>query len=144
VSVKEAESGDVLQANHVYIAPGGSHLKLAAIGRTVKIVVEDGPLVSGHKPSVDVMMKSAAGIFGRRCLGVIMTGMGRDGADGCKSIRQGGGYVLGQDESSSDVYGMNKVAHLEGGVDRQFALDDGAHLIMLTAKRLWQPQAVGV
>jgi two-component system chemotaxis response regulator CheB len=144
VSIKEAESGDVLQANHVYIAPGGSHLKLAAIGRTVKIVVEDGPLVSGHKPSVDVMMKSAAGIFGRRCLGVIMTGMGRDGADGCKSIRQGGGYVLGQDESSSDVYGMNKVAHLEGGVDRQFALDDGAHLIMLTAKRLWQPQAVGV
>ena len=70
--------------------------------------------------------------------------MGRDGADGCKAIRQAGGFVLGQDEASSDVYGMNKVAHVEGGVDKQFALDDGAALIMLTAKRLWQRQAVGV
>lgn len=144
VSIKEAESGDTLRPNHVYIAPGGSHLKLAASGRSVKTVVEDGPLVSGHKPSVDVLMKSAAGIFGSRCLGVIMTGMGRDGADGCKTIRKAGGFVLGQDEQSSDVYGMNKVAFVEGGVDKQFALDDGANLIMLTAKRLWQRQAVGV
>ena len=64
------------------------------------------------------MMSSAAEVFGPGCLGVIMTGMGRDGADGCAAIRAAGGYVLGQDEATSDVYGMNKVAFVEGNVDR--------------------------
>ena len=82
-------------------------------------------------------MQSAAEIFGPRCLGVIMTGMGRDGADGCRAIRDKGGFVLGQDEASSDVYGMNKVTHLEGNVDRQFALPQAAAEIRRVVGKLW-------
>lgn len=137
LSVKEAENGDTLQPNCAYVAPGGMQLELRKQGRTTKIVVREGELVSGHRPSVDVMMKSAAGIFGSRCLGIIMTGMGRDGADGCAAIRAAGGYVLGQDEETSDVYGMNKAAFTEGHVDRQFALDDAATIIAQQARRLW-------
>jgi len=66
-----------------------------------------------------------------------MTGMGRDGSDGCGEIRRAGGYVLGQDEDSSDVYGMNKVAFVEGNVDRQFSLDEAARTLGLHVRRLW-------
>jgi two-component system chemotaxis response regulator CheB len=137
LSVKEAEGGDVLRPNHVLIAPGGKHLKLQRSGNMVKTALDNGPPVSGHKPSVDIMMKSAAAIFGDRCLGVIMTGMGHDGVEGCKAVRAGGGYVLGQDEASSDVYGMNKAAFVEGHVDRQFSLREASGTITLQAKRLW-------
>ncbi|MFZ5828814.1 MAG: protein-glutamate methylesterase/protein-glutamine glutaminase [Planctomycetota bacterium] len=143
LSIKEAETGDQLQPNHVFIAPGGRHLQLRPAGRSAKIWLDDGPPVSGHKPSVDVMMTSAARIFGRRCLGIIMTGMGRDGSDGCRAIRSAGGLVLGQDEASSDVYGMNKVAFVEGNVDRQFSLSGAAQLIAECIRRQWQPLPVG-
>jgi len=138
LSIKEAETGDVLRPDHVLIAPGGKHLHLEKRGSTVRAAVRDGENVSGHKPSVDVMMSCAAEIFGDRCLGVIMTGMGRDGADGCGRIRENGGYVLGQDQATSDVYGMNKVAYLEGHVDRQFALEDGPELLRSQMDRLWK------
>jgi two-component system chemotaxis response regulator CheB len=136
LAIKEAEAGDLLRPNHVLIAPGGRHITLSRSGATVRAALDDGPPVSGHKPSVDVLMKSAAEIFRDRCLGVIMTGMGRDGADGCRFIRQRGGYVLGQDEASSDVYGMNKVAFAEGNVDQQFALENAAAAITRHARRL--------
>jgi len=137
LSVKEAQSGDILKPNHVYIAPGGQHLYLRRSGANVTIQIREGEPVSGHKPSADVMMQSAAELYGRRCLGVIMTGMGRDGSDGCGAIRRAGGFTLGQDEATSDVYGMNKVAFAEGNVDRQFALDESASAIMAQATRLW-------
>jgi len=140
LSIKEAEAGDVLRPNHVLIAPGGRHLVLRRRGGLVRAALDDGSLVSGHKPSVDVLMRSAAEIYARRCLGVIMTGMGRDGADGCRLIHQHGGYVLGQDEGSSDVYGMNKVAFAEGNVDRQFDLEDAAATITMHTRRLAAPQ----
>jgi len=143
LSIREAQDGDLLRPDHVLIAPGGRHLALRGSGRGGRVALGDGPPVSGHRPSVDVMMKSAAAVFGSRCLGVIMTGMGRDGADGCQAIRHAGGYVLGQDEASSDVYGMNKVAHVEGNVDRQFSLDQAAQVITLHVKRLWQCQSLG-
>ncbi len=146
LSIKEAAIGDSLEPNHVLIAPGGSHLGLRGRGKCVKTLLDDSPTVSGHKPSVDVLMADAAKIFGNRCLGVIMTGMGRDGAAGCAAIRDAGGYVLGQDEASSDVYGMNKVACVEGNVDRQFGLDNAAAVIVRQVKRLWcsrVPAAVG-
>ena len=137
LTVKEAADGDVLLPNHAYVAPGGKHTSLCRAGGRVTIrVFEDEP-VCGHRPSVDVMMNAAAKIFGNRCLGVIMTGMGRDGSDGCRAIRQAGGYVLGQDESSSDVYGMNKVAFTENNVDRQFSLSEAAVAFAMTTKRLW-------
>ena len=87
------------------------------------------------------MMSSVAETFGNNCLGVIMTGMGRDGAAGCGAIRGKGGYVLGQDEATSDVYGMNKVAYLEGNVDRQFALSEAAAAITRQIRSLWRPTA---
>ncbi len=76
-------------------------MELRRQGGLVKTVLSDGPPVSSHKPSVDVMMRSVAAIFGSDCLGIIMTGMGRDGVEGCGAIRQAGGYVLGQDEAKS-------------------------------------------
>lgn len=141
LTVKEAASGDVLEANHAYIAPGGKHLTLRTRGQQVVIQIRDGEPVSGHRPSVDVMMQCVAEIYGPRALGVVMTGMGRDGSDGCKYIRQAGGYVLGQDPASSDVYGMNKVAYVEGNVDRQFSLDEGATLIQQQVRRLGRATA---
>ncbi len=137
LSIKEAATGDVLEPNHVYIAPGGFHMEVRPLGRSAKIRIRDGEPVSGHKPSVDVMMCSVARVYGSRALGVVMTGMGRDGSDGCGAIRAAGGYVLGQDEASSDVYGMNKVAYVEGNVDRQFHLSDGAAIITHYVRRNW-------
>ncbi len=142
LSVKEAAAGDLLRPNHAFIAPGGQHLELRRHGKWTKVVLRDGPVVSGHKPSVDVMMRDAAAIYGPRLLGVIMTGMGRDGADGCRAIRSAGGYVLGQDEATSDVYGMNKVAYIEGSVDRQFGLGEAAAVLTREVHRLWHPMAV--
>jgi len=143
LSIKEAETGDVLKPNQVFVAPGGQHLNLRKKMGQVVIEVRDGEPVSGHRPSVDVMMACAAEIFGDRCLGVVMTGMGRDGSDGCGAIRSRGGYVLGQDEASSDVYGMNKVAFVEGNVDRQFSLDNAAATITAQSKKLRSATLVG-
>jgi two-component system, chemotaxis family, protein-glutamate methylesterase/glutaminase len=136
LTIKEAESGDILQANHVFIAHGGMHLYLEQRGRIVKLDVRDGEPVAGHKPSVDVMMECAAKIFGERCLGVIMTGMGRDGVDGCRYVKEHGGYVVGQDQASSDVYGMNKVAFISGHVHEQFALDDAPAMLVSSLSKL--------
>ena len=144
LSIKEAQNNDLLQPNQVLIAPGGSHLLLRRRGTSARVAIDDGPAVSGHKPSVDVMMRTAAEIFGSRLLGIIMTGMGHDGAAGCKTIRAAGGYVLGQDEATSDVYGMNKVAFVEGNVDRQFALDDAAALIRATQADGQSPPTLSV
>ncbi len=136
LSVREAGETDTLEPNCVLIAPGGKHLEITRRGDRVRASTRDGEPVSGHKPSVDVMMAGAAKAFGPNCLGVIMTGMGRDGANGCRAIRNAGGYVLGQDETSSDVYGMNKVAFVEGNVDEQFALSDAAATITRQVRRL--------
>jgi two-component system chemotaxis response regulator CheB len=135
LTVKEGAAGDVLAPNCAYVAPGGKHLSLVRRGSKVVVSIEDGEFVSSHKPSVDVMMKSAAEAFGERCVGVIMTGMGRDGADGCAAVRAAGGYVLGQDQATSDVYGMNKVAFVEGHVDRQAPLGALPDLIAEQARR---------
>jgi two-component system chemotaxis response regulator CheB len=129
LSIKEAEEGDLLEPNLVLIAPGGRHLRLRRCGPQVRAVLDDAPPVSGHRPSVDVLMRSAVELFGANTLGVIMTGMGHDGVAGCQAIRREGGYVLGQDEASSEVYGMNKVAFVHGHVDAQFSLPDAAEAI---------------
>jgi two-component system chemotaxis response regulator CheB len=135
LTVKEAATGDILAPNCAYVAPGGMHLSLVRRGTNVVIKINDGDFVSGHKPSVDVMMQSTAVAYGSRCVGVIMTGMGRDGAAGCAAIRTAGGYVLGQDQATSDVYGMNKVAFVEGHVDSQAPLDALPGLITDRARR---------
>lgn len=144
IEVKEAANGDLLRPNVALIAPGGKHLRIRGSAGSARVEVFDGDYVSSHRPSVDVMMKSASEIFGERCLGVIMTGMGRDGADGCKAIRAAGGYVIGQDEATSDVYGMNKVAFVEGGVNQQAPLSELPTCIATAVRKLgggarWTP-----
>jgi two-component system chemotaxis response regulator CheB len=84
---------------------------------------------------VDVAFQSIAEVYGANAIGVLMTGMGRDGVDGCRAIRAAGGYVLGQDEASSEFYGMNRLAWQEGQVDEQFSLADAATVIAATVKR---------
>ncbi len=134
LSIKEVEEGDPLLSNRAYLAPGWAHIALRKVGYDVLFTLRDGPPVSGHRPSADVMMQSVADCFPKRCLGVIMTGMGHDGVDGCAAIRRAGGYVLGQDEATSDVYGMNKQAFIQGHVDRQFGLDLATATIAQTAR----------
>ncbi|MDA7950529.1 MAG: chemotaxis response regulator protein-glutamate methylesterase [Pirellulaceae bacterium] len=142
LEVKEATTGDKLESNYVYIAPGGQHLYIRPHkdGRTGRLIVKGGELVSGHIPSADLTFECAADVYGDRCLGVIMTGMGRDGATGCGYIRKKGGFVLGQNEKSSSVYGMNKAAFIEGHVDRQFDLDSASDTICEQIESLWDDQ----
>jgi two-component system chemotaxis response regulator CheB len=142
LSVREATHGDLLQPNCVLVAPGGKHLEISRRGTQARALIRDGETVSGHKPSVDVMMTSAAKVFGPNCLGVIMTGMGHDGVDGCGAIRAAGGFVLGQDEASSDVYGMNKIALRDGHVDQQFHLSEAATVIMRQVRSLARKTAM--
>jgi two-component system chemotaxis response regulator CheB len=127
--VKEAAEGDLVQANQVLVAPGGRHMVLTGHQPRVRVTLSDEPLVSGHRPSVDVLFQSAARIFQGAAVGLLMTGMGRDGVEGCKSILAAGGFTAGQDEATSVVYGMNKAAFLEGAVKVQFALDELAGIL---------------
>ena len=122
--VKEAAEGDAVLPGRVLIAPGGRHLALVGRPPHVRVTLSDGPPVSGHRPSIDVLFRSAAQAYEAEAVGFLMTGMGRDGVDGCKAILAAGGATYGQDEPSSCVYGMNKAAYLEGAVRSQFAAAD--------------------
>jgi two-component system, chemotaxis family, protein-glutamate methylesterase/glutaminase len=124
LTVKLAEEGDAVVPDQVLIAPGGVHLVLKGTPPHVRVVLSHDAPVSGHRPSVDVLFHSAAQVYQRATIGFLMTGMGRDGVDGCKAILAAGGLTLGQDEETSSVYGMNKAAYLEGAVRAQFALDE--------------------
>jgi two-component system chemotaxis response regulator CheB len=124
LSIKEAAEGDPVLPNQVLIAPGGRHMMVAGNPSRPRITIADEPPVSGHRPSVDVLFQSAARVYQAGAVGIIMTGMGRDGVDGCKTILAAGGFTIGQDEATSVVYGMNKAAFVEGAVKAQFPLDD--------------------
>jgi two-component system chemotaxis response regulator CheB len=110
VAVKEAASGDSVIPGRALIAPGNRHLLLKRSGARYFVEIKDGPLVSRHRPSVDVLFRSAARYAGRNAIGVIMTGMGDDGARGLLELRQAGGVTLAQDEASCVVFGMPKEA----------------------------------
>ncbi|MCR4610812.1 MAG: chemotaxis response regulator protein-glutamate methylesterase [Lachnospiraceae bacterium] len=129
VSVKEAETGDVLKPGHVFIAPGDKHLKLVKSGEHYKIECKMGAKVSGHCPSVDFMFSHVAKVAGKNCVAALLTGMGKDGADGLLEIRRAGGRTIGQDEKSCVVYGMPKVAYDIGAVEYQLPLHSIAHKI---------------
>jgi two-component system chemotaxis response regulator CheB len=133
--VKQAEEGDLVFPDRILIAPGGRHMVLIGHPPRVRIVLSDQPPVSGHRPSIDVLFQSAARAYQSAAVGLLMTGMGRDGVEGCKSILAARGFTIGQDEGSSVVYGMNKAAFLEGAVKAQFALDELPHIIQNIAAR---------
>ncbi len=122
VNVKEAEDGDPVLPGNVLIAPGGKHLMIERRGARYFVAVREGPLVSRHRPSVDVLFRSAATAAGSNAIGVIMTGMGDDGARGLLEMKQAGGRTFAQDESSSIVFGMPKEAIALGGVDKVIPL----------------------
>lgn len=125
VRVKEAKTGDIVLPGQVLIAPGGdSHMQLVKMNGNYQVVIKPGPKVNGHCPSVDVLFQSVAETVGRRALGIILTGMGGDGAKGLLAMRQAGARTIGQDESSCVVYGMPKVAYEMGAVEYQEKLPD--------------------
>jgi two-component system chemotaxis response regulator CheB len=127
--IKQAEEGDPVLPDRILIAPGGRHMVLIGHPPRVRIGLLDQPPVSGHRPSIDVLFQSAARAYQSATIGLLMTGMGRDGVEGCKAILATRGFTLGQDEGTSVVYGMNKAAFLEGAVKAQFALDELPHVI---------------
>jgi two-component system, chemotaxis family, protein-glutamate methylesterase/glutaminase len=129
VPIKQAEEGDPVLPDRILIAPGGRHMVLIGHPPRVRIGLLDQPPVSGHRPSIDVLFQSAARAYQSAIIGLLMTGMGRDGVEGCKAILAAHGFTLGQDEGTSVVYGMNKAAFLEGAIKAQFALDELPHII---------------
>lgn len=136
LSVKEAENGDKLYRGRVLIAPGNKHMLLKRIGKEYFVEVKEGPLVNRHRPSVDVLFRSAARYAGSNAIGVILTGMGNDGAKGMKEMHDAGAHTIAQDEQSCVVYGMPKEAVKNGGVDDVVALDRiDDHLVRLLALR---------
>jgi len=117
MNVREAKDGDRLERGVVLIAPGGRHMQLRKAGGQYFAVVADGPPVNRHKPSVDVLFRSAAECAGRDVLAIILTGMGDDGARGMKALHERGARTIAQDEDSCIVFGMPKEAIAMGGVD---------------------------
>ncbi len=135
VSVKEAEDGDTVLRGRVLIAPGNKHTILERSGARYYVTVKDGPLVTRHRPSVDVLFRSAARSAGSNAVGVIMTGMGDDGARGLEEMKQAGAFTIAQDEATSVVFGMPKEAIARGCVDRVAPLGSLTAEIMRAATR---------
>ncbi len=130
LKVKEAESGDLALPGKVLIAPGSSHMRIRRTPRGHEVLLDDGALVNGHKPSVDVLFNSVASECGMRATAVLMTGMGSDGALGLGEIKRAGGYTVAQDKESCAVYGMPRAAIEKGYADEIVSLTDMAsHLV---------------
>jgi two-component system chemotaxis response regulator CheB len=134
VTIKEAEPGDTVLRGRVLIAPGNRHMLLKRSGARYFVEIKDGPLVSRHRPSVDVLFRSTARYAGRNAVGVIMTGMGDDGARGMVEMKEAGAFNLAQDEASSVVFGMPAEAIKRGAVDKVLSLDHIAAEILHQAR----------
>jgi two-component system, chemotaxis family, protein-glutamate methylesterase/glutaminase len=124
VTVKEASDGERIMRGHAYIAPGGKHMELYRSGAQYVIRIRDGELVNRHKPSVEVLFNSVARHAGQNALGIIMTGMGRDGAEGLLNMKEAGARTIAQDENSCVVFGMPKEAIKIGAVDQILPLQE--------------------
>jgi two-component system chemotaxis response regulator CheB len=130
IEVMEAKQGDRVIPGRALIAPGGRHMSVRRSGAQYHVDITDGPLVSHHRPSVDVLFRSVAKCAGRNALGIIMTGMGDDGARGLKEMRDAGARTFGQDERSCVVYGMPREAMKLGAVQQEVPLDAIAGVIV--------------
>ena len=133
VRVREACDGDAVVPGNVLIAPGNLHMMLARSGACYLVRVQEGPLVNRHRPSVDVLFKSTAQFAGANAVGVILTGMGSDGASGLRMMRDAGAPTIGQDESSCVVYGMPKAAAEREAVEYVLPLPEICQKIMALA-----------
>jgi two-component system chemotaxis response regulator CheB len=131
---REAKNGDYVEQGTVLIAPGDQHMKVKRLGEKYKVEVFKGEKVNGHCPSVDVLFESVAKEAGHKAIGIILTGMGYDGAKGLLTMRRKGARTIGQDERSSVVYGMPKVAFNIGAVEKQAPLENIHQLLYLMLK----------
>lgn len=114
MKVKEAEAGEIIVPGQIYVCPGTHHMKISATGR---IVLDDGPRISGYRPCADLLFESAAAYSGANTIGVVLTGMGNDGSKGVKAIKAAGGFNIAQDEASAVIFGMPQEAIKTGAID---------------------------
>jgi two-component system chemotaxis response regulator CheB len=135
--VSEAEAGEPVLANRVYLAPGGRHMAIAGATGSTNIVLYDDAPIWGVRPSADPLFRSVAECFGSEAVAVVLTGMGRDGADGTRAIRDAGGRAVLQDRATSTIFGMPNAAYQVAGADRVAPLGEIAPAIvaMLRAGR---------
>jgi len=136
MTVYEAEDGQQVLPGHVYIAPGDRHLLLVRDGARYVCRLDDGPLVNRHKPAVDVLFRSVAQQAGRNAIGVILTGMGRDGAEGLKEMREAGAPTIAQDEATSVVWGMPGAAVEVGAADEVLPLQNISARVLKLAQSM--------
>jgi len=134
--VSEAKGGERVLPGHAYLAPGGFHLRVQRSGADYVLKLSDAEPVHRHRPAVDVMMESVAAAAGKNVIGVLLTGMGKDGAKGMLDIRNHGGYTFAQDEQSCVVYGMPKEAVTVGGVDKVVVLSKMGEAILEKLKTM--------
>ncbi|MCU4163235.1 protein-glutamate methylesterase/protein-glutamine glutaminase [Carboxylicivirga caseinilyticus] len=134
LEVKEAEQGDRLYQGRVLIAPGNKHMLLKRIGKEYSVDVKEGPLVNRHRPSVDVLFRSAARYAGNNATGILLTGMGNDGAKGLLELKEAGAHTIAQDEASSVVFGMPKEAIKLGAADEILSLEKIAPYLVSKVK----------
>jgi two-component system chemotaxis response regulator CheB len=133
MEVREAQAGDTVVPGRVLIAPGDRHLMLERSGAVYKVRLDDGPRVGLHKPAINVLFESVAKYAGKNAVGVILTGMGRDGAQGLKVMKEAGARTIAQDEASSIVFGMPKEAIALGAAEQILPLDNIARGILTLA-----------
>lgn len=136
MEVKEGADGDRVMPGRVLIAPGGMHMELIRSGGIYQVRCKPGPLVNGHCPSVEILFKSVAKYCGSNAVGVMLTGMGADGADAMKEMRDVGARTMAQDEASSVVFGMPKEAYLRGGAERLLPLTDIAGSVIDVLRKM--------
>jgi two-component system chemotaxis response regulator CheB len=134
ITVKEAENGDTVIRGRALIAPGNHHMLLKRSGAKYYVEIKDGPLVNRHRPSVDVLFRSTARYAGRNAIGIIMTGMGDDGARGLLEMKEAGAYNIAQDEKSCVVFGMPNEAIKLNSVEKVIPLDQIAQHMLIQAK----------
>ncbi len=136
ITVREAQDGDSVLAGQALIAPGAKHMLLTRSGANYRVEVRDGPLVNRHRPSVDVLFRSVSRVAGQNAVGVILTGMGDDGARGLKEMRDAGAITIGQNEATSVVYGMPAEAMRHGAVETELPLGEIARKIVTSVERI--------
>jgi two-component system chemotaxis response regulator CheB len=127
LSVAEAEDGETVVAGRVYLAPGGRHMRVSAASTVARVVLTDDPPVWGVRPAADPLFRSLADVYGSACVCAVLTGMGRDGADGMRAVRAAGGRGVVQDRDSATIYGMPQAARPYA--DRVVSLEDMAHAL---------------
>lgn len=139
--VKEAESNETAQAGTIYICPGSHHLRVTSSGR---IQLDEGPRISGYRPCADAALESLAAHAGNMAIGVVLTGMGNDGAQGVKAVKAAGGFVIAQDEATAVIFGMPAEAIKTGTVDQVLGIDDVYPAIERRVALLTRAVPVGV